>query len=54
MVMKNLWNTYDMVWSRLVGAWMRSEFRLKYRVYIQGGALTIFTILFYVLVALFN
>lgn len=54
MVMKKLWKTYDMVCSRLVAIWMRSEFRLKYRDYIQGGALTIFTILFYVLVALFN
>lgn len=54
MVMKKLWKTYDMVCSRLVGTWMRSEFRLKYRVYIQGGALTIFTIMLYVLVALFN
>lgn len=54
MVMKKLWKSYDMVWSRLIGSWMRSEFRLKYRDYIQGGALTIFTILFYVLVALFN
>lgn len=54
MVMKKLWKSYDMVWSRLVGIWMRSEFRLKYRVYILGGALTIFAILFYVLVALFN
>lgn len=54
MVMKKLWNTYDMVCSRLVETLIRSDFRLKYRVYIQGGALTIFTILFYVLVALFN
>lgn len=52
--MKNLWNSYEKVRRELGATLQQSRFGLKCRVYIQGGLLTIATIVLYILVAFFN
>ena len=52
--MTNLWNSYDKVRRELKATLQQSQFGLKCRVYIQGGLLTITTIVLYILVTFFN
>ncbi len=52
--MKNLWNIYEMVRRGFVKTLQRLPSGLKCSEYIQGGLLTMTTIVLYILVSFFN